>query len=314
MKIRITFIFMLICLVVSAQEYKYIPFPDSNAVWNESRWGNDTPEEFVQYALFNEDTIINGIVYHKIYYNVNLPEITIENSRIAGGIREDEHKRVWAINLKSPYFNFRYLNENGEIMLYDFSLQVGDTIWAERNHANIGVGDYKIGVGYYLVVKQIDSLKIHQSIRKVFSFERYHWVKWIEGIGNIQGLFFPYGDLTTGGFNNKLICMHQNDTLMYIDTSEQNCIPQFVIDGIDILPNTEIKVYPNPATNRIVYFENLDFETLELFDSNGNLVRFENIKGTDCFELNVKNLSPGIYYFRLAIKGLAPTRGRLIMQ
>lgn len=307
MKTHFTFVFIIIGLALSAQEYKYVSFPDSNAVWGEMYWGNDTPDDFLQYALFNEDTLINGLVYHKIYNNVNLSKITLGNSKSVGEIREDEHKRVWATNLITAYFNPKYLNENGEIMLYDFSLQVGDTIRANRDHANMGHGDY-------MVVKQIDSLKIHKSIRKVFSFEPYPWVKWIEGIGNIQGLFFPYGDLTTGGYNNRLRCMHQNDTLMYIDSFYEDCIPQFVIDGIEIFPNSDIKVYPNPVINGTVYFENLDFETLELFDSNGNRIRFENIKGIECYELNVKKLPPGTYYYRLIIKGLVPTKGKLIIQ
>ena len=307
MKTHFTFVLILIGLALSAQDYKYVPFPDSSAVWSEMYWGSDTPNEFRQYTLFNEDTLINGLVYHKILHNVNLSTITLENSRSVGAIREDEHKRVWATNLIIANINPENLNENGEIMLYDFSLQVGDTIKAKRDHANMGHGDF-------MVVKQIDSLKIHDSIRKVFSFEPYRWVKWIEGIGNIQGLVFPYGDLTTGGENNRLICMHQNDTLMYMDSNDEECIPQFVIDGINIFPNTEIKVYPNPVMNGTVYFENLDFETLELFDSNGNLLRFETVKGIDCFELNVLSLPPGTYYYSLKTKGLVPTKGKLIVQ
>lgn len=314
MKTYFVSILILICIDVSAQDYKYVQFPDSSAVWSEMYWGSDTPNEFRQYALFNEDTLINGLLYHKIFYNVNLSTITLKNSRSVGAIREDEHKRVWATNLKTVHIDPGNLNENGEIMLYDFSLQVGDTIWAKRDHANIGVGDYKIGVGYYLVVSQIDSLKIHKSIRKVFSFEQYLHVKWIEGIGNIQGLVFPYGSLTTGGENNRLICMHQNDTLIYMDSNDEDCVPQFVIDGIDIFPNKEIKVYPNPVINGTVYFESLDSETLELYDSNGILKRFENIKGIDSYELNVLNLPPGTYYYSLKTKGLVPTKGKLILQ
>ena len=136
MKTCFTLILILICLAVSAQEYKYVSFPDSTAVWNEMFW-SDAPSDLRQYALFNEDTIVNGLVYHKIYTNVNLPNITIENSKRAGAIREDEHKRVWAINLKTAPIHPDYLNENGEIMLFDFSLQVGDTIRAKRDHANM---------------------------------------------------------------------------------------------------------------------------------------------------------------------------------
>jgi hypothetical protein len=307
MKTNLTLIFILFSSALSAQEYKYVPFPDSNAVWSEVYWDSNSPSVFNQYALFKEDTLMNGLVYHKLYHNTNSSKITSENSRSIGGIREDNHKRVWANNLKTSYINPNNLNENGEIMLYDFSLKVGDTISARKNHANFGHGEY-------MVVKHIDSLQIHQSIRKVFSFEPYPWVKWIEGIGNVQGLLFPYGDLTTGGFNNRLVCMHHNDTLMYFNYYDSGCVPQFVIDGIVILPNPDIKVYPNPVTNGIVYFEDIEFETLELFDLNGNLVRFEIIKGMDCFTMDVLSLPPGNYYYRLKTKGLIPTQGKLIIQ
>jgi len=290
-----------------AQNYKYVSFPDCNAIWSEVLWDSNSPAVFNQFALFKEDTVINGLTYHKLFHS-NAATITSGNSKCIGGIREDSQKRIWVSNLKNSTINYSLSNTNGEIMLFDFSLQVGDTISAKKDFANIGHGEY-------LVVKHIDSLQIHKSIRKVFSFEKYFWIKWIEGIGNVQGLIFPYGELTTGGgLISKLICMHHNDTLMFLNDTSSDCIPQFVIDDVELFPNPDIKVYPNPVAGGIAYFDDLEFELLELFDLNGNLVRKENIKGTNCYELNVLNLPAGNYSYRLTTKGLLPTQGKLIIQ
>lgn len=306
MKINLALLFVFIGLSLSAQQYKYVPFPDSNAVWGEKYWESESAAVFHQYALFKKDTLVNGISYHQLFHNSNSSTIIPANSKSVVGIREDDQKRVWAVNFNEPVVNTYHQNEKGEVMLFDFSLQIGDTIRA-TDHANIGAADF-------LVVEDIDSIQIHQSIRKVFLFKTYKWIKWIEGIGNIQGLFFPYGDLTTGGNNNVLICMHQNDTLMYKNEFYDSCIPQFVIDDVALLPNTAIRVYPNPVKNGKVYFDKLDFETLELFDSSGKLLMLNSITGTDCYELDVTHFQKGIYYYFLKTKGLVPTKGKLVIQ
>lgn len=309
MKTVLLLLFILICLTLSAQEYKYVSFPDSNAIWSEIYWkpiSQPSPRwVYNQYALFNEDTVINGIVYHKLFHTNVSSKITRDNSICIGGIREDSLKRVFIkyddqFKPDEPYYK-------KEFLLYKFGLSIGDTISGEKD--KIEIYPFK-----NLVVKEIDTIQINNSKRKIFSFLRPFWVYWIEGIGNVKGLTFTSGDLPTNGMDNDLVCMHQNDTLMYYNNRYDGCVPQFVIDDVALLPNAEIKVYPNPAPKGVIYFGNLDFETLELFDLKGNLVRMINIKGISCYELNVLDLTPGIYYYRLKTKGLVPTKGKLIVQ
>jgi len=57
---------------------------------------------------------------------------------------------------------------------------------------------------------------------------------------------------------------------MYFNNTYDDCVTQFVIDDVAILPNNDIKFYPNPVKGSIFHFENLDFDTLELFNSKGN--------------------------------------------
>lgn len=296
-------LFLLRLSPVIAQEYEYVPFPDSNAVWSEYYWSSDAPGVYNKYALFNEDTLINGINYHKLFHTENKSEITRENSVCIGRIREDNKKvfikYVDGFKPDEPYYQ-------KEFMLYNFSLNEGDTVWNEKDNIN--------GPSTYIIVKRVDTIWINNTKRKVFNFYDIPWTRWIEGIGNVQGLIFPSGDLTTGGFNSELICMHHNDTLMYFNEVYDGCVPQFVIDGVVLLPNTDIKVYPNPVSDGSAYFENLDFETLEVLDINGNLVFKEKIEGIITYQLKTFKFSPGIYFYRLKTKRLIPTQGKLIIQ
>lgn len=295
-------------LTVKAQQYHYVPFPDSNAVWSEVFWKSyfDPPPPWVynQYALFNEDTVINGITYHKLFHS-NACEITLENSECIGGIREDSLKRIWVNGNLFP-FPDRHIR-----LLFDFSLYEGDTLWMDENFYNCTCN--------FLSIKNIDTISIHNSLRKVFYFNESDQIIWIEGIGNLQGLTWCTPSWPTNGVRNDLVCMHQNDTLLYYYSGTQNipyddCVPSFVIDGVSILANHDIKVYPNPTKTGIVYFENLDFENLELFDLNGNLMREETIRGLIVFELKIPGFPPGIYTYRLTTKGLVPTQGKLVVQ
>jgi hypothetical protein len=301
----------LTAFAVSAQEYQYVPFPDSNAVWSEVYWkpiSEPCPRwVYNKYALFNEDTVINGITYHKLFHT-NDSEINIENSTCIGGIREDSFKRVWYYNFSFPYEEWMpsLLYVQDEITLYDFSVSKGDTI-----------RDINTMLEYeFVVVEQIDTISYKNSLRKVFSFN-IPWVYWIEGIGNTKGLIFTSGDLPTNGMDNDLVCFHQNDTLLYHYSGAENtydgCVPSFVLNDVSILPNPEVKVYPNPATGESVYFEGLNFEKLELYDNNGNLIFSKDISRLDKYVLNISGFIPGVYFYQLKKQGLVSTGGKLII-
>jgi hypothetical protein len=244
-------------------------------------------------------------------FHTNASEITRENSECIGGIREDTLKHIWFKDFDKSH-EYSFLNDYDEILLYNFSLNVNDTIRNFTDFTNIVGADY-------LIINKIDTLKIENVLRKVFYFSEIPWEVWIEGIGKIKGLLFPSGDLPTNGMDNDLVCMHQNDTLLYYypGTEEipyDDCVPSFVISGVSILANPDIKVYPNPTKTGIVYFENLDFENLELYDLKGNLIREEQIMGLNRFELKIPGLPPGTYTYRLTTKGLVPTQGKLVVQ
>jgi hypothetical protein len=309
--IGVLVLFLLAAIVATAQEYHYVPFPTSNAIWSEMYWKSISSPyprwQYHQYALFDDDTIINSLTYQKLYMTYS-SEITRQNSFYVGALREDMNKKVYVkydekFKPDEPYYK-------KEFLLFDFNKNIGDTIWAKDS--------IELGPLHFIIVKQIDTLKINNSLRKVYSFDPIQWVYWIEGIGSVKGLLFTSGDLPTNGMDNDLICMHHNDTLLYYypgpDSIYDDCVPTAVLDGVALLPMNYIKVYPNPVSAGSVCFENLEYDQLELFDTNGRSVAMYGITGQTSFMVDVSPLPRGIYNYRLWSKGFIPVCGKLMVK
>ena len=136
----------------------YCLFPDSNAVWSEVNDIDDPPWRIYHlFGLLNQDTIIDSIKYHKLF-SFSDTIFTRENATFVGGIREDSLKRIYykGKNVFESYLIDPHPDE--EKLLYDFSLNVGDTF--RLNHS------YAFSEDDSLVVSKIDSLLINNKYRK----------------------------------------------------------------------------------------------------------------------------------------------------
>jgi hypothetical protein len=294
------------------QEYKYVPFPDSNAIWSEIFYPPLFSGEYPNYerfALPGEDTIINSNTYKKLYlfydtvFNKN-------NATYIGGIREDSSKKFYFTGDKiihdfKPMLEF--LDSNNELLLYNFSLNVGDTF-----------RDGNLSKYYeFLVVSEIDTIQVNSAYRKMFYFEPIWWVKWIEGIGNIKGLLFTSGDLPTNGLDNDLICFKQNDTILYFNDEYNDCIPLITSIKTEKIDCLKIKIYPNPATNNIVQFEfgdNNRFSTIEIFNCTGVKVNCIHVNNQSNIVYSTEKYQPGIYFYSATNqKGIKHT-GKFVVQ
>lgn len=102
----------------------------------------------------------------------------------------------------------------------------------------------------------------------------------------------------------------------YEDVSEDFTISS--VTGIDQQIEAErVKIYPNPISNlSYLEFDNPEnyFHTLTLYNSRGQLVRiFKEIK-TNRFQLDLKELSSGIYFYQLNSDKKLHSSGSLIVQ
>lgn len=292
------YIFIAIILfpfVAFSQEYKYITFPDSGAIWSEvylpplDMYGNFPPPIYERFTLNGEDTIINEISYKKLYIFSDTV-FNKSNATYIGGIREDENKRVYfkgdtVIHDFKPMIDFHNYKE---ILLFDFSVSIGDTIWD---------GNYPEGA--YLIVKNIDTLLVGGVVRKSFTFKNSCCVEWIEGIGNLNGLLFTSGSLPTNGLNGDLICFKQNNEILYFNKNYSECFP--VLTGIETKKNdfSNIKVFPNPSNDNIRFcFGEHQIKLIQIIDCNGQSCGHFDIQLQSEFLLSIDKYEPGIYFYK----------------
>ena len=102
-----------------AQEYQYVPFLDSGAIWSEvyfPKSGELDPVKqiFERFTLSGEDTLINATSYKKLYLFYD-SVFNLKTATYVGGIREDYQKRVYyigdTIHWLKPYNSFNDYNK-----------------------------------------------------------------------------------------------------------------------------------------------------------------------------------------------------------
>lgn len=275
----------------------YHPFPTKNAMWTETLIilsKSDQPE-FHCYALKDQDTTINGKLYHKIFHS--LDTLFTEN-KLCGGIRE-ENKRIYFYPIDSSGYCGQITTpcKKEEFALYDFSLQVGDSISTDT--FRLSAPDYP---GYLKVIK-IDSILIGNEYRKTFHFGTtgVSWAipnaAWIEGIGNIKGLLFETGLETACGVYSWLNCFFEENVNLY-HNSRNDCFYYLNHTGVQINQNPkELTIRPNPVhTSAIVEFGGNNYSKLKLVDLYGVVVSEYNIKGMTSLEIYKENLPSGVYF------------------
>lgn len=255
----------------------YVPFPDSNAIWNETPESGST--SYCEPLGLIGDTIINSVQYHKIYV-LEDTILNIPNSTYYGALREDSLKRIY-------YFGYT-LWDTSEVLLYDFSVNIGDSI--------------QYGVSYK-VVSDIDSVLVGNQYRKRFHFQ---WVAdslWIEGIGSTKGLLFPHtGEPLLG--SRELICFKQEDSISYLNSNYNKCFCP-IYDNIGDegeLYSDHISIYPNPMTDYCVFdLEGLSmgYNTLELYNQLGEVVMRANIGRERKIKLDKNGFTSAFYCYRI---------------
>ncbi len=237
MKTFLLSLFLFVTLAANAQTEVYFPFPDSNAVWNFHYISYGFPGEMADYSItMAGDTTMNNAVYHKLivpYFHAVPPDVL---PAYKGAIRQEvANKKVFII---PP-------GEMAEQLLYDFNLQVGDTVrgYIER----YGVKD---------IVQTIDSVMVGNSYRNRWFINPSYNIYFIEGIGSTYGLVEGSPGMTIDAPDFSLICFKQDGHPLYPDTLT-NCeiITSIASPSVDIL---SVKIFPNPGNGNISIETGLD--------------------------------------------------------
>lgn len=157
--------------------------------------------------LLGKDTIINNEIYTSLV-RYNSRDISETKSYI-GALRFTEDRKVF----------FYY--DNIDYLLYDFDVQIGDTL-----EIFSGIRNYKNTTTYTHVITNIDTLidgKLQILSVAIVNNDDYEKI-WIEGVGSIDGIVHNRAIGLDGGIRDNLLCAYRNNECIYI-TSRPNYIP-----------------------------------------------------------------------------------------
>lgn len=279
---------ILITLLMTSASYSqtYFKFPTSNAIWNYKIVGSlSYPYEWPVVVSLGSQITLDTLQYIEVQW------ASQGNTGVDGAIREDTLE-------KKVYFH----NFTNEIVLYDFSLEVGDTIYYSTN--------LYYNLDYYKVVDFIDSVNVSGQYRKRWHLTNSYMSMtdiWIEGIGSVYryGLLYPNDpDLVLDASNPYFGCF-SHDTVIFIDGS--NCTgtcpcTNWLVEVEKIYKiNEDVIIFPNPAKSTItVEFSNniKTYNCLQFLAYNGELIRKIEINSGRT-EIDIKELNNGIYFIRL---------------
>lgn len=259
--------FLLFLLNIPLFSQAYFPFPESNASWTiQTYWPDGSPNG--QQSLYDyqitSDTIINALTYHKlttVNYSGSFPPYF--GVGYVGAFRND------TLNRKVYYYPKDSLQE---YLLYDFTLNIGDTIKGytrDFNHYVFNVSmDTSVNIFNNAVISSVDSILINGVYRKKWNYtsyptgypDQYPWFfdgNIIEGIGNTNGLL--EGLWSSIDFQNYLSCYLENEIPFY---SWGTCLV-----GLEEEKNIEqIEIYPNPFTTSISIYTSDEIEKISVFN------------------------------------------------
>jgi hypothetical protein len=272
----------------SGQTSVYHPFPDSNAVWNYfldpiCAWMGYTYDNYS--IIFDGDTTINSQTYHKLntpfidyYYTGQCTPVTYFIG-YRGAIRQDTSLRK--VFYVPP-------SESTEQLLYDFNMQVGDTVQ--------GYLAYWSGGGLYDTIVAIDSVLVGNSYRKRWQINYCYDVYLIEGIGSTYGLIEILPQCLPDHWYYSLTCFKQNEQSLYPDPN-YNCQ---LINSVNEIENINLTIFPNPSSGSLFIKTDLLLNEIKIFDLVGNIVFHKNQINQS--HLTVDDLPNGTYFISVTDK------------
>lgn len=251
----------------------FIHFPDSGGLWKETYWWQPSPLFYngIGDTYIEGDTVFNDTVYHKIYNlrrDVFCSDSILSGPEYRAALREDTVNQKIYVRRDASY---------PEALIYDYTLQVGDTLPMEMNWYTYPY------IGLY--VTAIDTITTFDGVQRRIWYLDFDepfvgWPQIIEGIGLTSGLSTGYIKPYWEGWN-ELLCFSIDGEVIWRNFRDTCYVVTDTCTMVGInetgSSKASIKFYPNPVnTSTTVYFELKQIQTTDnyllMFDLYGNKV------------------------------------------
>lgn len=350
--------------ITTAQTSIYHPFVTPSKVVLETETLH-VPASNVQYTKkasvehLSRDSVINGLTYHLlerydawkidnapvpmgpfIDYYTNLLGF---NQQLLGAIRED-NKKVYYYNLNHS-FSHTGLDTlfQQEYLLFDFNLEVGDSILRTALYHNT------TAVDYYLHVVGVDSVLLDDmTYRKELLMKGTYsnglitdtvCYSWVEGLGvstaycdaglsplrlgvlgGFELQYNPYASVSSPYVYPSVRCWSEIGTYLLSNSDYCDTLPGslLLIDPLNQFEtNINVVIAPNPlSTSSTITIKGLDNQSeilFELFDLRGQLVQTVTSNNVNELILRRGALPQGMYYYRISQSGQILDSNRLVI-
>lgn len=287
MKTYVTCILLFISLSIKAQTWVYHPFPQTNSYWDLSQsyycWTGVPTQIGQYYSIFvSNDTLIGTETYHKLFIpylksdSTGCSSASVTQGIYRGCIREDNAaKKVYYIQ---PMLST-------EKLLYDFNLQVGDTVFGQLE--TLGPKD---------TVISIDSIETWGSgggwVKRWLINSCYN-IYIIEGVGSTYGVIEPSPGCGPDNMERDIMCaVCQTSTSGFYYPAITDCDMITSINSVSEEINFEI--FPNPSNGSFqIDLKNNLFQELIISNLLGEIILKEKIRSMN--NVSINNLDNGIY-------------------
>lgn len=197
---------------------------------------------------------------------------------------------------------FSKFHSDDEVLLYDFSKLVGDTV----SFPITGQGNY-----CNFIVESIDTIILNNDVQKKRFFltnldYRYEDSYYIEGIGSGVGLVDPGGGVCVFDVNYFLACVFMDDKPVW---GGGNC---FRVPVDETILENDVKIFPNPFLNELVIeTPNSTTERIEIFSGDGSLV-LNSRKSSSNTKVDTHLLKPGFYIVKVTERNGRTTSHKIL--
>ena len=243
-----------------------------------------------QYNYFvNGDTTINNLVYKKIFRSGTgyiWSQQAPPNPCNTGNFSYVETIPSFYLRSAGKKMFIYDPGNSGDSLLYDFDLNVGDTLPLTYNNFQSDTW-----------ISSIDSISTPYGYRKRFSLTGGSWAQYlIEGIGHSKGLVEPLFVPLECGFD--LICFSLNDTA-YFPATGPTC---FLAVGESEAPAIEsAELFPNPANRQfsISFPKAKSNASIFLVNALGQKICLDSNFNGNKFSMEVSSFKNGIYFLQV---------------
>lgn len=276
---------LILILILFAQVVNGQVF-DKNSNWSiiTTNRFDESFHEISTYKL-EGDTTINELEYYKVFNN--------ENFYCA--LRES-YSKVYA-----------YFSEfDTELMIYNFHWSPNDTLYHQVSYDSDSMYIQTV-LGNTIDSVQLLDGNYYKCVKNLTGD-----ISIIRGIGDTRGFFISTFELPLDGSQFSLLCFYKGDALIYSNPEYNYCNPNSLNDIKD--SNFKINVYPNPSNHTITIElpQNINIDTLSIFDVNGCLIKSYNVRGK--YKIKTQNLSTGIYILTASSKNIQKATTKILIK